>query len=156
MKKNTAKSWRKGRTGKILATNPLIMHDTTEQEIGTAVVCGVCGTHAPNGFRLTEESSDVDWDSLSPKFMLLGLEYFRNKSSSAHIHNSYRWENGTNWYLGNCCKKTFSRNCADLGFKILHKRKRRRWDWKLTTEICQKSMMIITGNNCTALCWITD
>ena len=151
------KSWRKGRTGKIWATNPLIMYDTFDHEIGTAVVCGACGTHATCGYRLTEESKDVDWLSFDPKFMLLGLEFFRHKSSRTSLHNSYRWEDGKNWYLGNCCKNSFSENCADLGFKIIYyPRKRRRWEWKQTTEICQKSPMIITGNNCTALCWITD
>ena len=128
MKKNTAKSWHKGRTGKIWANARILMYDTTEREIGTEICCGMCGTTAPWGYLLRPEESDAefDWSTFDPKFVLLGLEYFHHKSSSAHLHNSYRWEDGSNWYLGTCCRKTFSENCADLGFKILYYRRKRR------------------------------
>ena len=134
------KSWRESTTGKIWATTRILMYDTTEEEIGTMICCGSCGTTSPRGYllRAEESSGEYDWNTFDPKFMLLALEYFRHKSSSAHLHSSYRWEDGDNWYLGSCCRKAFSRNCADLGFKILHKRKRRRWELKTNYGNMQK------------------
>ena len=111
-----------------MATSPILMYDTMEQEIGTAICCGMCGTTAPRGYLLRTEDplGEFDWNTFDPRFMLEGLEYYRHKSSRTSLHNSYRWEDGKNWYLGACCKKTFSENCADLGFKIIYHRKRRR------------------------------
>ena len=126
MNPNT-KSWRKSRSGKIWATTPITMFDTTEDEIGTPICCGMCGTTASTGFLLRKEDpwDGYDWSSFDPKLALLGLESCHVKSSDAALHYAYKRQNG-NWFLGECCRQTFQKNCNDLGFKLLHRRKRRR------------------------------
>lgn len=116
------KSWRQSPTGKIWSVHHLKMSACTESEIGTKITCGLCGKKASTGYHLTIATSGkrvrdaegnivlggYDWWHLNPAEALLGLEYYLMDEFKESI----------DWFVNDCCRAQFRRDCFDLGFKI--------------------------------------
>ena len=140
------KSWRKSSTGKIWSIYHLRMSDITEKKIGRKIVCGMCGKEAESGYHITvnykrehtvRQDSDAvfedgrmdlnnpqpDCSTLSPALALLGLSRHRmdevGEDLDLFLATQDFGELGfMHWFVNDCCRTRFMKDCFDLGFKI--------------------------------------
>ena len=131
------KSWRKSSTGKIWSIYHLKMSDITEKDIGTKIVCGVCGKEAGRGYHLTTNNDPIvqyvaiqpDYQSFNPVTALLSISDYRldelsedlDLIMSAAVTDIHELDFG-HWFVNDCCRAKFRRECDDLGFKIDRKK----------------------------------
>ena len=111
--KNMRKHYRVSSTGKIWSIHRLKMQFCTESGMGTKIICGMCGKKASAGYHLTTATKfsgtkGYCWRAFHPLEALLGLEYYQTDEFRQTLH----------WFVNDCCRAQFRRDCFDLGFKI--------------------------------------
>ena len=126
------KSWRRASTGKIWSRYHLKITDITEKEIGKKTLCGMCGKESEKGYHLTtyiRDSGDgdliPDYASLSPKIVLMSLETHQMPELRRVFGvldglsaTAMKWLDFMNWFVNDCCRAKFRRECCLLGFKV--------------------------------------
>ena len=145
MNKNMTKSWRSSTTGKIWSIYHLKMSATTEKEIGKKILCGMCGKEDERGYHLTTHIRDSgdgdlipDYASFSPKLPLMSLESHQMPELRRVFGvldglsaTAMKWLDFMNWFVNDCCRAKFRRDCWKLGFKI---------DREKLSETCRRSL----------------
>ena len=129
------KSWRKSPTGKIWSIHRLRMSDITEEKIGRKIVCGMCGKEAGSGYHVTakykidykiaqDSNPRPDYSTLSPALALLGLSRHRMDEVREDLDLFLATQvtdtelDYMNWFVNDCCRTKFCKDCTDLGFKV--------------------------------------
>ena len=132
MNKNMTKSWRRSPTGKIWSIYHLKMSVITKEEIGKKLVCGMCGKEASRGYHLTTHIQDSgdgdlmpDYASLNPRLPLMSLENHQMPELRIMFGvldglsaTAMKWLDFMNWFVNDCCRAKFRRECSLLGFKV--------------------------------------
>ena len=128
------KSWRKSSTGKIWSIYHLRMSDITEKKIGRKIVCGMCGKEAESGYHITmkykkeyrvaqDSNPQPGCSTLSPALALLGLSRHRMEEVGEDFDTFLATQDFgelgfMHWFVNDCCRTRFTKDCSDLGFKI--------------------------------------
>tara|TARA_Y100001949_G_C15792848_1_gene245755 strand:+ start:185 stop:628 length:444 start_codon:yes stop_codon:yes gene_type:complete len=110
------------------------MSDITEKKIGRKIVCGMCGKEAESGCHITmkyKREDRVAQDSnpqpgcstLSPALALLGLSRHRMEEVGEDFDTFLATQDFgelgfMHWFVNDCCRTRFTKDCSDLGFKI--------------------------------------